>query len=96
MPIVDCGEPHDNEVYTVSNMPTGPFPGDADIQDWTIARCEETFDGYVGTAYVDSRLDFGALFPTEETWADGDTEVICFLWDIDFLKLTGSMQGSGI
>jgi hypothetical protein len=96
VPIVDCAEPHDNEVYTVSNMPTGPFPGDAGIEEWTIARCEETFDGYVGTAYLDSRLDFGALFPTEETWADGDTEVICFLWDSDFLKLTGSMQGSGI
>jgi hypothetical protein len=45
---------------------------------------------------VDSRLDFGALFPTEETWAEDDTEVICFVWDVEFLKLTGSMQGSGI
>ena len=65
VPIVDCAEPHDNEVYSVSDMPTGPFPGEAGIQDWTIARCEETFDGYVGRAYEDSRLDFGALFPTE-------------------------------
>jgi hypothetical protein len=96
VPIVDCAEPHDNEVYSVSDMPTGSFPGDAAVEDWTIARCEETFDGYVGTAYADSRLDFGALFPTQDTWADGDTEVICFLWDIEFLKLTGSMKGSGI
>ena len=96
VPVVDCAEPHDNEVYSVSNMPAGSFPGDTAIEDWTIARCEETFDRYVGTAYVDSRLDFGALFPTQDTWDDGDTEVICFLWDIEFLKLTGSMQGSGI
>ncbi len=96
VPIVDCSEPHDNEVYSVSNMPAGPFPGDAAIQEWTIARCEENFDGYVGKADAESRLDFGALFPTQETWEDDDTEVICFLWDVEFLKLTGSMRGSGI
>ncbi len=96
VPIVDCDEPHDNEVYAISNMPSGPFPGDSEIQEWASDRCHERFEPFVGKAYVDSRLDFGALFPTEETWADDDTEVICFVWDVDFLKLTGSMQGSGI
>jgi hypothetical protein len=96
VPIVDCAEPHDNEVYSVSDMPTGSFPGDSAVQEWASTRCEETFDGYVGKAYVDSRLDFGALFPTKDSWAQGDTKVICFLWDIEYLKLTGSMQGSGI
>ena len=96
VPTTDCARPHDNEVYSVSNMPAGSFPGDAAVEEWTIVRCEETFDGYVGKAYIDSRLDFGALFPSQESWADGDTEVICFLWDIEFLKLTGSMKGSGI
>jgi hypothetical protein len=96
VPIVECSEPHDNEVYSVSNMPEGPFPGDAAIQDWTITRCRETFDPYVGMAYEDSELDFGALFPTEETWNLGDTEVMCFLWQIDFEKLTASMRGSSI
>ena len=96
VPIVDCAEPHDNEVYSVSDMPTGSFPGESAVQEWASSRCEETFDGYVGKAYVDSRLNVGALVPTKDSWAQGDTEVICYLWDVEYLKLTGSMQGSGI
>jgi len=96
VPIVDCADPHDNEVYSVSEMPSGPFPGDQAIEDWTIARCSETFDPYVGIAYEESVLDFGAFFPTQDTWDRGDTEVMCFLWHINFEKLTESMQGSGI
>ena len=96
VPIVDCADPHDNEVYSISNMPDGPFPGDAGVQDWTISRCRGTFDAYVGSAYEESQLDFGALFPTAESWDLGDTEVMCFLWHVDFEKLTGSMQGSSV
>ena len=95
VPVVDCSEPHDNEVYSISNMPSGPFPGDNAVQEWAINRCSETFDPYVGTAYADSQLDFGIFFPTETTWRQGDTEVMCFLWNLNFEKLTGSMQGSG-
>ncbi len=94
--IVGCDEPHDNEVYSVSDMARGPFPGDAAIEEWTINRCRDTFEGYVGRAYEDSRLDFGAFFPTETTWELRDTEVVCFLWNIEFQKLTRSMRGSGI
>jgi hypothetical protein len=96
VPIVDCAEPHDNEVYSIGNMADGSFPGDAAIEDWTINQCHDTFDAYVGKAYEELQLDFGALFPTAETWDIGDTEVMCFLWHIDLRKLTGSMQGSGV
>ncbi len=96
VPVVECADPHDNEVFSVSNMPDGEYPGDAAVQDWTIDRCLETFTPYVGEAYKDSRLDFGALFPTRETWADGDTEAMCVMWDFAFQKLTGPMRGAGI
>ena len=96
VPIVDCSEPHDNEVYSVSEIAGGAFPGDTTVQDLTIERCTDTFEPLVGKAYADSQLDFGAFFPTAATWADGDREVMCFLWQVDFEKLEGTMQGSGI
>jgi hypothetical protein len=36
VPIIDCDEPHDNEVYAISNMPSGPFPGALSVRPtWT-------------------------------------------------------------
>ncbi len=77
-------------------MPSDTYPGDTAVQEWTINRCRETFDPYVGTAYANSLLDFGAFFPTQTTWEQGDTEVMCFLWNLNLEKLTASMQGSGV
>jgi hypothetical protein len=96
VPLVDCALPHDNEVYSVSLMPAGEYPGDQAVEDWTINRCLDTFEPYVGTAYADSLLDFGGLFPSEDSWAGGDTEVMCFLWHTAYIPMVGSMQSSGI
>jgi hypothetical protein len=96
VPLVDCALPHDNEVYSVSLMPAGDYPGDQAVEDWTINRCLDSFDPYVGMAYADSILDFGGLFPTQDSWAGGDLEVMCFLWHTAYIPMTGSMQGSGI
>jgi len=37
--------------------------------------------------------DIGWLFPTQETWAAGDREVICFAYDLTLSKITGSING---
>lgn len=93
---IDCVEPHDNEVYATYNMADGSFPGSDAVETAIVTQCEAAFAPYVGTSYAESRLDYGALFPTSESWAEGDREIICFLWDIEFLKLTGSMENSQI
>jgi hypothetical protein len=92
--IVDCNEPHDNEVYRIFDLPDGAFPGPDAINASVVTQCDAGFDLYVGTPYADSRFVYGALFPTEESWAASDREIVCFLWDIEFLKLTGSMENS--
>lgn len=96
VPIVDCADPHDNEMYFVEALPEGPFPGDTGMEQMAIDTCFEEFDGFVGTAYADSRLDFGFLISTQEMWDTGTRRISCFVWDIEFLKLTGSMRNSGI
>ncbi|MEZ5175407.1 MAG: septum formation family protein [Acidimicrobiia bacterium] len=93
---VDCDDPHDNEVYAVVAMDDGSFPGDAAVQSEVIEVCSVRFDTFVGIPYEDSRLDFGALFPLAESWSAGDRDITCFVYDIEFLKLTGTMRNAQI
>ena len=95
LPMVDCEDPHDNEAYALYDMADGPFPGQAVIDDEAIAKCVPLFEDYVGSDYETSRLDVWWIFPTTESWNDGDREVACVLYDLDLNKLTGSMANSG-
>ncbi|MBN4047572.1 septum formation family protein [Acidimicrobiaceae bacterium AH-315-P05] len=94
--MVDCSDPHDNEAYHVYDMTQDDFPGDAAVQDLAQIECVARFDAYVGSDYATSSLDIGAFFPTNETWDQNDREVICFLYDLDFSKLTGLSEGSSL
>ena len=59
-------------------------------------HCLSEFESYVGIAYEDSRLDVSYIFPVRDGWeSEGDREFICFLYDLNLEKLSGSMQGSG-
>jgi len=48
----------------------------------------------VGTSYVLSDLEIAAIFPTEATWWTPDREVVCFVFQRDGEKLTGSVRGT--
>ncbi|MCL1692644.1 MAG: septum formation family protein [Actinomycetia bacterium] len=95
LPMVDCDDPHDNEAYALYNMDDGAFPTQAAIDDEAIAKCVPLFEDYVGSEYDTSRLDIFWIFPTAESWDEGDREVACVLYDLDLNKLTGSMANSG-
>ena len=95
-PIVDCADPHDNEVYAIfayEGGPTAPYPGDAVLDAFAEDRCVAEFEPYVGIDYDSSRYTAYFLLPSAETWAEGDREVVCFLYDEEFL-LEGSVQGT--
>ena len=95
---VPCDTPHDNEVFALvtAGPVTGPYPGDDAIFDDNIAACENAFARYVGIDYVDSFLGMGPLLvPSPETWATGDREIVCGLYNADGTKLTESMKDAG-
>ena len=96
VPIVECGEPHDNEVYRVVEMTDSSYPGFDATGSRADSLCLEAFETFVGTPYVDSALEISWLIPTEESWGAGDREIVCFLYRLDFPKMTGTMEGSGI
>ncbi len=96
VPIIECAEPHDNEIYSMEDLPDGTFPGNAAVEEAVVEMCYDGFEAFVGLPYEESSLDFGWLFPTADSWADGDREVVCFVYDLELAKLTGSMANAGI
>ena len=94
-----CQESHDNEVYAVADHPASdgaPFPGDEVLEAYSIGYCLSEFETYAGITYEESRLDFAYFYPARDGWEqDGDRGVVCFLYDLELAKLTGSMKGRG-
>lgn len=97
VPVVDCAEPHDNEIYYLFDLDGSSFPGEEAVVDLAYTGCYDRFESFVGRSYEESVLDFAPLYPTADGWTDlDDREVVCFVYDLDFKKLTGSMAGSGV
>lgn len=95
---VPCDSPHDNEIFAlvIAGPVTGPYPGDDAIYDDNVGACEDAFARYVGIEYAESYLGMGPLLvPSPQTWATGDREIVCGLFDIGGAKLTESVRGAG-
>jgi hypothetical protein len=96
---VPCGEPHDNEVYALAEYPASgdaAYPGDAAIQEAAFDLCRAAFEPFTGVPYEMSLLDIFYIFPTLETWIEGDREIVCSLYRIDTAPMTGSQSGVGL
>ena len=94
VPLVDCQDPHDNEVYAVVELEDGDYPGDDVVLNRAQDICLDAFEPYVAEPYATSELFATWIVPTEGSWSDGDREVVCVLFDDDG-PLEGSMQESG-
>ncbi len=94
--LVDCSEPHDNEVYAVHTMTETSYPGLEATGEFADEWCVGEFEDFVGVAYDISELDIGWLAPTDESWSGGDREIICFLYRLDLEKVSGTLEGSGV
>jgi hypothetical protein len=92
VPGVPCSTPHDNEVYAVFDVSMASYPEDA-MADMAHDACLERFAEFVGRDYESSSLDIATLYPSHESWAQNDREVVCAVYDVDTKKLTGSVKG---
>ncbi len=96
VPVVDCSEAHDAEVFYLFDMPDGDFPGQNELLDAASAGCYDQFEAYVGRDYESSALYYWTLTPTSGSWDAGDREIACILNEVDGSQMTGSMKGSGV
>ena len=94
--LIDCSQPHDNEVYANLQVEETLFPGSEVLEAFAFDACLAPFESYVGEPYADSPLDYWFLTPTEESWnRGGDRAITCVLYAADLSKLTGSARNAG-
>lgn len=95
--VVACEEPHDNEVFATVRHPAAEgeaFPGREAVVAYAEQACPQPFAEYVGSTYDQSRFTLFPIVPSADTWAAGDRQIICALYDHQAGKLTGSVRGS--
>jgi hypothetical protein len=93
--VVDCAQPHQQEVYAVAIEPSGagaPYPGDATFAAFADDSCLGAFQPYTGADYTSSHYDIANARPDAAAWGRGDRTVLCALHDVDFAELTGSAR----
>ena len=90
-PIVPCSQPHDSEAYTSVQMTDGAFPGADAVTSRANEACADAFPAFIGIAYDDSDLSISYYFPTKESWANGDRQIMCTVYD-DGVKTTGTLK----
>jgi Septum formation len=87
---VECEESHAGEVFAVLLMPKGDFPGGSAIEDYQ-NRCEPALASYSPDSITDDSVELYVLYPTAETWQQGDRAVTCVA-TLDPPR-TGSIKG---
>ncbi len=91
----NCFAPHDAELFAIGIYSDKPWPGLEALAVDGDVYCLSEFAPYVGTGFDDSVLFYDFLMPTEESWALGDREVLCILFD-EVDDLTVPVAGLGI
>lgn len=92
--LVDCAQPHTYEVFGGFFLADGAFPGDDAIESSAYEGCDAVYPDYVGVPWEQSTLAYTYVSPTAETWAEGDREISCMLYDPEVDQTTGSLRGS--
>jgi hypothetical protein len=87
---VGCEESHAGEVFAVLQMPEGDFPGQAAIAAYA-DKCSPELASYSPSALIDDSIQLYVLYPTAETWDQGDRAVTCVA-TLDPPR-TGSIKG---
>lgn len=87
---VGCEEQHAGEVFAVLMMPEGDFPGQSAIEEYQ-NKCEPELAAYAPAAITDDSVQLYVLYPTAETWEQGDRAVTCVA-TLDPPR-TGSLKG---
>ncbi|MDP9134533.1 MAG: septum formation family protein [Actinomycetota bacterium] len=100
--VVDCEQSHEYEAFALLDHEAGeadPYPGDDAMLEYGDTACQAPFGEYVGREYQASVWYITSLYPSEQTWADGDRELVCTLYqrdaDSEPIAVTGSAEGSG-
>ena len=74
---VACEESHAGEVVAVLTMPSGSFPGQPAIDAFALDKCGPALADCSPATITDESVQLSVLFPTAESWKQGDWTVTC-------------------
>jgi hypothetical protein len=94
VPLVDCADEHDFEVYSEFELEGDEFPGSDAIDTQADAQCLTAFESFAGISYDQSTLGYTYFTPTEGSWNDGDDRLVSCLIGDPAGKVTGTLQGA--
>lgn len=93
LPVVDCDEPHDGEVYYVEDQTDASFPND--LVERANNICYDHYASFMGVDYEESTYWISTIVPSYDTWDAGDRQIACLVVGEEGELLTGSLKGSG-
>ncbi len=71
-----CDQPHTGEIFSVMTMPEGDFPGTFAIEEYQ-NKCAPELADYAPEAAQDPQVGLFVLYPSEDSWDQGDRTVTC-------------------
>ena len=90
-----CTEPHDAEVFIVSEMSGTTYPLESAFDDFTETTCIPAFASYVGRTFEEAEeLNYGFFYPTPDGWNGGDRKVTCYIVRVDETKMSQSVKAA--
>lgn len=93
VPVIDCDEPHDLEIFAATELTGDTFPGDTVVSDELDAFCRgDVFTDFIGLPYADSIFGTSGFHPTAASWDNGDRELLCTIGNPDG-QTTGTLAG---
>ena len=96
--VVPCSEGHTYEVFALAVHDAGTsaaYPAEDQLAQFAEGECLGAFEGYVGIEISESDFDVHYLYPTPQSWRDGDREVVCVLVDLHDDELDDSARDNG-
>lgn len=90
----DCADPHNSEIFARTEVDDATFPGGDVLQSRLVEFCRgDAFTEFIGIPFAQSRYVTRGYYPTAESWANGDRELLCTVADESGAQLTGSLAG---
>ena len=90
---VSCDDAHHAELYARLEHPGDDYPGMGALSEYAAEECQPSFADFIGVGYRESALELYKVWPSATSWANGDREILCGVFDPSG-PLTGSARGS--
>ena len=78
VPVIDCAQPHREEVYAVLTLPGSKYPGDTEVENQANELCNDKLDSMLtDDAELPAGHDMYDHVPDHGPWATGENSATC-------------------